>query len=487
MPRRLARLAPLAGLLACGDVEPGGCPSPLADTITVDALAAHLAALADIAADHDGTRASATPGYDASADYAARTLEAAGYTVTRQPFTYLDFELTADPHFIQLGPDPREYVLTQDYRVARFSASGDVQGPVVAVDLSLGPANQTTSGCEPADFAGFPAGAVALIQRGRCYLDDKLAAAAAAGAVGVVFFNQGDTPDRSPIFTPRLSRVGALPAVGVSYELGVALNDAIAGGLELRLVVDGRAVERTTENVLVETPATASGRVLMLGAHLDSVPAGPGINDNGSGVAAVLEIGRQLARCDLRHRVRLALWGAEELGLYGSEHYASTLPDLERAAIALYLNLDMIASPNSVRFLYDGDGSAFGDPGPDGSDRIEQALADAYAARGLPTRETPFDGRSDYGPFISRGIPAGGIFSGAEDLKTADEAEVFGGLEGLPYDSCYHAACDDLDNIDRDALLENSRAAAQVLESFAAASDPPFSVAIPRAHADANP
>lgn len=482
---RSPRLAsPLAALLACGDVEPGRCPGPLDASITLAALEAHLAALADIGEQHGQTRAIGTAGFAASAELVAARLAAAGLVVTRQPFTILDFELTDAPRFAQLGPDPREYVLDQDYRVARFSGSGDVAAQVVAVDLSLGPANDSTSGCEPDDFAEFVAGSVALIQRGGCYHDDKLANAAAAGAAAVVLFNQGDTPERSVLYTPRLSPGRAtIPVVGVAYDLGVALDAAIAGGLELHLSIQGRAIERTTENILAETSGPASEPVIMVGAHLDSVPAGPGINDNGSGTAAVLELGLQLARCDLPRRVRLALWGAEELGLLGSEHYLATLDDADRDRIALYLNLDMIASPNPARLIYDGDGSAFGEPGPAGSAELEAAFAGWFAARGLATGETAFDGRSDYGPFIARGIPAGGLFTGAEGRKSADEVAAFGGEAEIAYDPCYHAACDDRDNYDPTALLDNTRAVAHVVETFASRVEPFVPAPAPRAHA----
>ncbi|HEY8377865.1 MAG TPA: M28 family peptidase, partial [Nannocystis sp.] len=185
-----------------------------------------------------------------------------------------------------------------------------------------------------------------------------------------------------------------------------------------------------------------------------------------------------LSACTLRHQVRLALWGAEEYGLLGSTHYIRRLDPDERAKIALYLNLDMIASPNPVRFVYDGDGSAWGKAGPDGSAAIEAEFAAYFADRGLPIRETPFDGRSDYWAFINHGIPAGGLFTGAEGAKTTSEVAVFGGEAGLAYDPCYHAPCDDRDNYDPDALLDNTRATAHVLEIFAT-RDPPLPPADP--------
>jgi Zn-dependent M28 family amino/carboxypeptidase len=477
---RLALALLGTSLAACSDAtpEPSGCPAPLAEQLSDEALRAHLTALADIADAHAGNRAAGTLGYEASADYVARTLAAAGFSVVRQPFIYLDFELLGTPVFAELAPVAVDHPYGGEFRVARFSAGGDVSGLLVPVDLSLGTPEDSTSGCQADDWLGFPPGAVALLQRGGCLYDDKLVLAEDAGAAAVVFFNQGDADVRRGLFTPRLSAgVATIPAIALSYDLGAALSATL--DLEVRVAVSARVRERTAENVLAETRPT-DGPVIMAGAHLDSVPAGPGINDNGSGVAAVLELGVQLARCDLPRQVRVAFWGAEELGLYGSAHYVDSLTDAEAQQIAVYLNLDMIASPNPVRFLYDGDGSAFGQVGPDGSAALEAALLSYYAGRGLPTRETPFDGRSDYGPFIARGIAAGGIFTGAEDVKTADEAQQFGGEPEVPYDPCYHAACDDRDNFSADELLENARAAAHVLEAYASGSSPLAPAAAPR-------
>lgn len=453
--------------LACGG-EDGACPEALSERVSGDAAVRHLLALADLAAEHGGHRAAASPGYDASVEYVAAALAAAGLSVRRQSFTYAHFELRS-ARLAQAAPASVEYAEGADFRVAAFSGAGDVQAPVVAVDMSLGPGNESTSGCEEADFAGFPAGSVALLQRGSCEYDDKLAHAVAAGASAAVIFNQGNSEARSGMFTPRLSPGVDLPVVGVSYALGVAWSEL--AGLELRVSVDAATLERATENIFGETAATASGRVVMLGAHLDSVAEGPGVNDNGSGSAALLALTEALRGCGPRHQVRLAFWGAEELGLLGSAHYVESLTEAERDAIDVYLNLDMIASPNPTRFVYDGDGSAYERAGPGASAAIEAALTDYFKARDLPVRETPFDGRSDYGPFLAHGVACGGIFTGAGALKTEDEAAVFGGAAGVAHDPCYHQACDDRDNYSAAALVENTRAAAHVAELFAARAE----------------
>jgi Zn-dependent M28 family amino/carboxypeptidase len=145
--------------------------------------------------------------------------------------------------------------------------------------------------------------------------------------------------------------------------------------------------------------------------------------------------------------------------LLGSDHYVGSLDEEQARDIALYLNFDMLASPNYLRAIYDGDGSV-GDPGPPGSDAIEAQFERFYADRGLASEPTAFDGRSDYGPFITKGIPAGGLFSGAEDIKTPAQAALYGGEAGVAFDECYHQACDDLANINLDILDVNADAVA---------------------------
>jgi Zn-dependent M28 family amino/carboxypeptidase len=131
------------------------------------------------------------------------------------------------------------------------------------------------------------------------------------------------------------------------------------------------------------------------------------------------------------------------------------------------LNFDMLGSPNYVRFVYDGDGSATGTDGPPGSGQIEALFNDYFASQGLATEPTEFDGRSDYGPFIDVGIPAGGLFSGAEGIKTPEEAAVYGGTAGQPYDPCYHQACDDITNLNTKALFELGHGAAHAVMTLA--------------------
>jgi Zn-dependent M28 family amino/carboxypeptidase len=207
----------------------------------------------------------------------------------------------------------------------------------------------------------------------------------------------------------------------------------------------------------------------VVGSHIDSVPDGPGINDNGSGSSAILEVALQMAKLGIqpRNQVRFGFWSAEEEGLLGAAHYVSLLSPTDIKNTAVNLDFDMIASPNFVRFVYDGDGSTTGIVGPKGSGVVENGFLNYFTSQGLATEPTAFDGRSDYAPFTAAGIPAGGIFAGAEGIKTSDEAVAYGGTAGLAYDSCYHQACDTMDNVSRQALGEMSDAIADSVLTWA--------------------
>jgi Zn-dependent M28 family amino/carboxypeptidase len=174
-----------------------------------------------------------------------------------------------------------------------------------------------------------------------------------------------------------------------------------------------------------------------------------------------------------RNKVRFAWWGAEESGLVGSQHYVDNLSKKEQKDIALNLNFDMIGSPNFVRFVYDGNGSDTALKGPAGSKAIEEVFLDFFADEGLETEPTAFDGRSDYGPFIAVGIPAGGLFTGAEGIKTDEQAATYGGTAGDQYDPCYHLACDTFANISLEALDQMSDAAAHSVLTFAMTTSAP--------------
>ncbi|HEX6355611.1 M20/M25/M40 family metallo-hydrolase [Actinophytocola sp.] len=451
-PTRSILAAGLAAATALATALPSAAAVPtdssqLREAVSAAGIMEHLEAFQAIADANGGTRLAGTPGYDESADYVAGLLTAAGYQVTRQQFTFDYFQEIEPPLFERVSPTPRTYVETTDFLTMTYSGSGDVTAPIFAVDLVLPPgpvAGSSTSGCETSDFVGFPAGSVALLQRGTCDFVVKATNAEAAGASAVIIFNEGQE-GRTDVFGGTLGGLGVtIPVLGTSFAVGAELAGMPGAVVHIRTVTLSET--RLTENILADTPTGRVDRTVVVGAHLDSVAAGPGINDNGSGAGALLEIALQMAELNIepRNRVRFAFWGAEEEGLLGSEYYVSQLSTRDIKNTALNLNFDMIASPNYVRFVYDGDGSDTETAGPNGSGQIEDVFTKYFASQGLPTEPTAFDGRSDYGPFIAVGIPAGGLFTGAEGIKTPEEAVVYGGVAGAPYDPCYHEVCDSL-------------------------------------------
>src|SRR4029078_4984201 len=242
---------------------------------------------------------------------------------------------------------------------------------------------------------------------------------------------------------------------------------------------DGSAETRTTKNVIAESRRGRSNRVVISGAHLDSVPAGPGINDDGSGTATRLDLPTQMATLNitLRNKVRFIWFSGEEQGLFGSTFNADSLTKAERGSVIAMLDFDMLASPNFALQIYDGDGSEFGVAGPNGSGNIEKVFQDFFDAKGKYTERIAFDGRSDYDEYTTLGIPAGGITTGAEVHKTLFQQTKWGGgvsdtLAGQ-FDPCHHLACDSYginghpDNINNEALDIMSDAVANAVLTFA--------------------
>jgi Zn-dependent M28 family amino/carboxypeptidase len=431
--------------------------SKITKAVTVEGVMSHVEAFQEIA-DTYGDRAAGREGYEATVDYVVAELEAAGYVPEVQEFEFPYFEENSE--LIRVSPIPRTFVQGVDFLRAAFETGvpeGTATGTLVPVDLVIPPGplpNSNTSGCDAGDFAGFPAGGIALMQRGTCGFAVKALNAQAAGAAGVVIMNEGQ-PGRTGLLNMIGDATGlTIPAVFTTFEAGSDL--ASTPGATVTVTVDYEADIRTTWNVFAETATGDDGNVVMAGAHLDGVQDAAAVNDNGSGSAALLETAIQMRKVKPNNTVRFAWWGAEEEGLLGSEHYVGELTEEEIAAIALYLNFDMVASPNYTFGVYDGDNSsATAPPGfiPEGSAEIEDVFEAFYASRGEPYVDTEFSGRSDYGPFIAVGIPAGGLFTGAEVPKTVDEAALFGGVAGAAKDPCYHDPCDNLTGEGQDAAL----------------------------------
>jgi Zn-dependent M28 family amino/carboxypeptidase len=439
----------------------------LADAVTVNGILRHERAFANIAERNGGTRVSGSPGFDKSRDYVVGQLRAAGWGVTVQPFEFPYFQELAPAALERTAPDQHTYA-DDEFDVMEYSGSGDVTANLQAVDLTLPPPDQpgSTSGCEAADFAGFTAGNIALVQRGTCPFGQKVANAEAAGASAVLIFNEGQ-PGRQETLNGTLGGPVSIPAIGLSFAGGQELADLLAAGtVTMHVTTSTLSETRTTYNTIADAPdGGRADHTVVVGSHLDSVAAGPGINDDGSGSAQDLEIALQYEKAvkNPRNHLRFLFFGAEEEGLLGSAHYVDSLDQAARDDIMAMVDLDMMASPNYARFVYDGDGSDFpGNEGPTGSDVIEALFSNYWAGRGLVSETIPFDGRSDYVAFTDVGIPAGGIFAGAEVEKTPEQVQKYGGEAGVPFDKCYHQACDTLANLNLEALDQFSDASSYV-------------------------
>ncbi|CAZ84202.1 unnamed protein product [Tuber melanosporum] len=367
-------------------------------------------------------RVAGSAGHNLTVDYIYDTLVATGYyNVEKQPFTYVFSE--GNTSFSALSTTyPSEFM----------TYSPSTGGSTLTAQL----VKVANLGCDQSDYPELK-GKIALISRGDCEFEGPY-----------------------------------VPVAAISGTDGTALVAAIgAGPVKGSLLVNSINEVRYTSNVLATSKGGDQNNIVMSGGHTDSVTAGPGINDNGSGSIGNLEIALQLTKWSVNNAVRFGFWSAEEFGLIGSRYYVETLPEAELAKVALYLNFDMIASPNFGYFLYDGDGSSFNTTGPPGSDAIEHLFEDYFQKLGLPTRASDFDGRSDYAPFMEVGIPIGGIFTGAEGNKTAEEAALWGGEIGVAYDRNYHKAGDNIDNLNLGAWIQNTKAAAHAIATYARSTE----------------
>lgn len=379
--------------------------------ISVARMRRDLQALERIADRNGGNRAAGTQGYTASVRYVVTQLRRAGYAPKLSPFPFVEY-LERVERGRQLSPVERDLAV-EALEYSPSTPQGGIRSRLVP----------SGDGCDAADFDAV-SGLVAIVERGSCFFSVKAANAQAAGAAALVVFNNEDGPFDGTLGDPQASRI---PVAGIARSLGQELVSAPNAVVELELVT--RTSQTTSQNVIADT--RRAPKLLLVGAHLDSVREGAGINDNATGVVAVLEIARALKRGSRPLAVRFAFWGAEELGLIGSRAYA---PTVSREKISGYLNFDVLGSPTREYGVYG---------------------ADAYAGRWLrylDARDTSaarleIGDRSDHAPFAERGFPVAGLYAG-----------------GYP---CYHQACDRVANVDFTALGKLASAAAFGVASFA--------------------
>jgi Peptidase family M28/PA domain len=375
----------------------------------------HLRALQRIADRNGGTRAAGTGGERETVGYVVRTLRAAGWRVREQRLRFPYFERRSPPRLADLRRG-------RDVRVAEYSGAGRLRARVQRLP---------NRGCTARDFAGAQRRGIAVVDRGTCFFSQKARVAERAGVGALVV---ADTYGRTPVSATLIRPGVRIPVLLVTEQAARRI-----AGRTVRLEVDAISERRTTTNVVAETRPATPRRWVMAGGHLDSVTAGPGLNDNGSGLAALLALAERL-----RHTrgLRLGFWAAEELGLYGSRHYVRSLSAADRRELRAYLNLDMVGSPNARVSVYDRD------------DRVERALRAAIRGR---EGEVVLKGASDHAAFESAGIPVGGIFTGAADR----------GRRPGPADRCYHRRCDTLRNVDRQLVSRMTDAAERALTRLA--------------------
>lgn len=433
-----AALFAIGSLAQSSPAENDITPEKVVGDITTEGLREVLATWDKIASENGGNRAFGLPGFDASMDYVlSRTAE---FDKTMDTYTQSfiwPFEQTRK--ISVTGPDGEDvHVITVTYNPAT-----PVPGGITARLIDTRVNNENGSMCVAGDWEGIDAtGKLALVKRGVCAIADKLKLAREHGALGVLVYNQSPGTNYGSATLGADNRFDVIPMGMIPLEVGEAWKARLAGGeeLEVNLLVDSIQEDRETWNIISETKEGDADNVIMLGAHLDSVQAGAGVNDDGSGSAALINIMASVQKYSgLKNKIRLAWWGAEEVGLAGSLYYTSNLEPAEADKVRYYFNYDMIGSPFPVYTVYDGEAIGTG------------RIRDYIAEYGKEPKLGAFGSSSDYVGFLQLGVPSSGIFTGA----------------GAPTDPCYHLACDNIGNVNLEALTINTKVAARVAAEFA--------------------
>ena len=509
--RRLRHLATLmvcvaAGLIApasAGAVSSSGCknrvnntPGKLIPCIRTADLWAHMQnfqAIADANPGPDGhaSRNSGEPGYKASVDYVANAMRAAGYNVTIQTYKFDYFAFTANPTMSEVSPTAHNYGLTTEFNpgLSVGTTTADLQ-PVGGTVLP--PTGGSTSGCDPSNFTGFQAGRVALIQRGTCTFAQKVQNAQAAGASGVIIFNEGNTPARTGVFSGSLSGVPTIPVAFTSFDIGNDLtnqyNAAVAAGTALPLMsLEFHGIHdpnRDDYNVIADSKGGDPNSALVVDAHLDAI-FGAGMLDNASGSATILDIAQMMRKVNPLHKLRFIWFGGEELGLFGSIHYVNNLTPTELSHTAYDLDADVTATPNYVIGILDPAapdffGRTVSTTFPSnvyGPSQISRDQSIQYFNSIGKNHELFSPVGTDAFTFNEAGIPASGMLTGQDCCKTQDEVNLFGGFTGN-YDGNIPSTdggcvdnpfrwCDNLSNNDPNVLTFMSKAFANTVVRMA--------------------
>jgi Zn-dependent M28 family amino/carboxypeptidase len=465
MRARTALIAVVCVLTACSSPATPATPdlaAELAAKVTLDGVYRHLTELQTIADDNDGNRADGSPGYAASVDYVAKTLRDRGFDVQTPEFQRLAGSRGGKPSLTIAGRPYR----TDQASLLLTTPPGGVRA------LSLRP--RRPAGCTAADYGSVSIkGAIAVVDDSGCSVVTKHDVALGKGAVGLLVVGPSTparpVPARPGLFTPGYYQTMKIPVGVIDPSADAALRRTDA---PVTLVLDNKPVMTTSRNVIAQTTSGDARNVVVVGAHLDSVASGAGINDNGSGVATVLETALQLGpQHSGANAVRFALWGAGEASADGAADYVRSLDQGQLDDLALYLDLDALASTNAGYFTDDGDQSsqpgAMVTPLPDGSAGIERTLAARLNVEGVRPADTPLTSGTDYARFLAAGVPVGGLTTGTSQRKTDVQARIWGGRAGVAFDPNYHTARDTIDSVDRDALGIMAPAAAFAVGAYA--------------------
>jgi hypothetical protein len=486
-----------AGLLvpaSAGAISSAACnarandtPKKLVECVKTDDLWQHMQALQAIADANPGpdghaSRNAGEPGYKASVDYVAGLMRKAGYGVTIQTYKFDYFVFTNTPTMSEDSPTAHDYGLSTEFNpgLSIGTTSADLQ-PVG--NTLIPPTGGSTSGCDPSDFTGFVAGRIALIQRGTCTFSQKAQNAQDAGASGVIIFNEGNTPERTSVFSGSLTGVPTIPVAFTSFAIGNDLynqyQQAVANSTALpHMSLDFRGIHdpnRDDYNVIAESKGGDPNHVLVVDAHLDAI-YGAGMLDNGSGSATILDIAQQMKKVQPRNKLRFIWFGGEELGLLGSHYYVDNLSPSELGRIRYDLDADVTATPNYIIGVLDPAGvDLFGRTVS--TQFPPQVYAPSLVARDQlinyfdsigKQHETFSPVGTDAFSFNMAGVPASGVLTGQDCCKSQDEVNMFGGYTGnfegnIPsFDGgCVDNPfrwCDNLDNNDKNVMTFVSKA-----------------------------
>jgi Peptidase family M28/PA domain len=455
----------VATLTSCSSTDPrpaSDLPHDVSAKVTADGMYTHLRKLQEIADANRGSRAEGTPGYDATVDYVAAVLKDKGFDVGTPEFDRL--ERTE-------GGNPTLTVAGRGYHVDQASLLVPTPpGGLTAITLRP----QKPAGCTGADYGTVQVrNAIVVVDDTGCSVGAKQDAAIAKGAVGLlVASTPGTSGAPASLFAPGYYQQLTVPVGVIDRDADAALRRTNAA---VRLVLDSKPVMVKSRNVVAQTKTGDTKNVVLIGAHLDSLPRSPGINDNGSGVAALLEAASALtSQPKVNNAVRFAFWSSES---EAPTKYVRGLARDQLDDIATYLSVNMLGSSNAGYFTYDGDQSAQPNPDipiqsvPAGSAGVERTLAGYLNLAGVRPADIPLNRTADYGPFLAAGIPIGGLTSGSSQRKTEVQARLWGGRAGIAFDPNYGAAGDTVDNIDRKALVLMGQAAAFAIGSYAQSID----------------